>query len=256
MVFKVRNSEEIDRRFLMTDRQLVREGLFIAESHNVIERALEGGARPVALLCEWKRLEEAETIFGNRSDFPIYSAPSEVLKGFTGYSLTRGMMCLFSRPSPATLPSVLEDARRVCVLYDVCDSTNVGAIFRTAAALGYDAVILSTTTCDPLNRRVVRVSMGTVFQVPWCVASSLPLSLQSEGFIVVSSALDDHSVPLPLFYPEKRERYAVILGSEGWGLPKEVVSASDHVVKIPMHHEVDSLNVGAAAAILLWHFRD
>lgn len=242
----------------LTEAQLRQEGedgLIIVESPKVINTALDAGLQPQALLCERKHiLGDAADIIARCQDIPVYTADRNVLASLTGYTLTRGVLCAMKRPALPPSDSLLKEAGRVCVIYDVCDTTNVGAIFRTAAALGFDAVILSPETCDPFNRRSIRVSMGAVFQIPWCFDPDILGSLRNHGLKSVSMALSNSSVFLQDFKVDSEERYAVILGSEGYGLPAHVIDSSDLVVKIPMHHGVDSLNVGAAAAITLWHF--
>lgn len=228
----------------------------IAESPKVIERGLNSGLHPISLLCERKHIEgDAAHIVERMAGIPVYTGERNILAKLTGYELTRGVLCAFLRPPQPTPKELLGSAKRVCVIYDVCDSTNVGAIFRSAAALGYDSVIVSAQTCDPFNRRAIRVSMGAVFQIPWGVVHDLPTVLTQFDFNSVSMALTEESVYLQDFKVVESEKYAVILGSEGYGLPAEIISKSTFTVKIPMSHGVDSLNVGAAAAIALWHFR-
>ena len=241
--------------FSLTEKELRREDLFIAESPNVIERGLDAGVRPVSFLCEASYAEKAWRLIGQSGDIPVFTGPGELLASITGYKLSRGMLCAMERPPQPSVDSLLTKGSRVCVLYDICDAVNVGAIFRTAAALGYDAILLSPTTCDPLNRRTVRVSMGAVFQIPWCYADGLPEILTRNDYRAISMALSPNSVFLDEFKTDGSERYAVILGNEGFGLPKEIIDNSDAVVKIPISDGVDSLNVAAAAAIAMWQFR-
>ena len=230
--------------------------VIIAESPKVIERGLDAGFQPISLLCERKHIRgDAAHIIERTEGIPIYTGDRELLASLTGYELTRGVLCAFRRPPQTSAEKLLVTSRRVCVIYDVCDATNIGVIFRSAAALGYDCVILSCRTCDPYNRRAVRVSMGAVFQIPWSGVTDVPVMLSKFGFKGVSMALADGSRFLQDFPVEAGEKYAVILGSEGYGLPQEIISKSTYTVKIPMAHGVDSLNVGAAAAIALWHFR-
>lgn len=228
----------------------------IVESPKVIARALDAGLEPVSMLCERKHIEgTASEITARIGATPVYTGSRETLASLTGYELTKGVLCRMKRPPLPSPTEILREARRVCVIYDVCEATNVGVIFRTAAALGYDAVIVSEGSCDPLIRRAIRVSMGTVFQIPWTVTGDVLTQLRHHGFESVSMALSPDSVYLQDFRVNPDRKYAIILGSEGYGLPSDVIAATDHVIKIPMHHGVDSLNVGAASAIALWHFR-
>lgn len=261
--------------------------LIIAESAKVIERALDAGLRPVSLLCEKRHIEgDAAEIIRKAGDIPVYTASREVLAGLTGYELTKGVLCAMRRPDLPTPDELLRDSRRICVIYDVCEATNIGVIFRTAAALGYDGILVTGRSCDPFSRRAIRVSMGATFQIPWTFAdATTPLSntpstladpytlsdsgthssstspdpviplLDAYGFQSISMALTDNSVSLEALMVEPDRRYALLLGSEGYGLPAAVIASTTHVVRIPMSHGVDSLNVGAAAAIALWHFR-
>lgn len=250
--------EEVAPYVSLTERQLRgtgENGIFIAESPKVIRTAIESGMKPLSLLCERKHIAgDAADIIRNLPDLPVYTGDRETLAQITGYTLTRGVLCAMRRPALPTTDELLSRSRRICVIYDVCDTTNIGGIFRSAAALGFDGVILSTESCDPLNRRAIRVSMGTVFRIPWCFEADILSKLREHGFKSVCMALTDNSVFLQDFKVDPEEKYAVLLGSEGWGLPSRIIERTDYVVKIPMHHGVDSLNVGAAAAITLWHF--
>lgn len=240
----------------LTGREQRRDEIFVAESPKVIERALEARITPLSLLCENKHvIGDAAQIIHDFPELPVYVGKRDVLEKLTGYTLTRGVLCAMRRPSPLDEDSMLKDARRICVIYDVCDSTNVGVIFRSAAALGFDGIVLSAESCDPLNRRVIRVSMGTVFQISWLTSANPLETLHSRNFVTAAAALTSESIYLQDFRVEPCKKYALVLGSEGYGLPGSVISACSHTIKIPMHHNVDSLNVGAAAAILLWHFR-
>lgn len=242
--------------FSLTERGVRKEGLFIAESPNVIHRALQAGFLPVSLLCEKKYTEEAESLINEHTGVPVYVCDRELIRSIAGYELTRGILCAMKRPQNE-IPEILhKQGARICVLYDICDAINVGVIFRTAAALGYDAVVLSSTTCDPLTRRTTRVSMGGVFQIPWCYIENIPEFCSHNNIQMVSLALTEKSVWLQDFKVEKNRSYALVLGSEGYGLPADILTQSAAVVKIPMSREVDSLNVGAAAAIAMWHFRE
>ena len=230
-------------------------GIFIAESPKVIRVALQAGYEPLSLLCENKHIDgDAADIIKRCGDIPVYTGSRALLAELTGYTLTRGVLCAMRRkPSPA-LTDILKDARRVCVIDAVCDTTNIGAIFRSAAALGIDAVLLTRSSCDPLNRRAIRVSMGTIFLVPWTWLDNYD-QLHDLGFKTAAMALSDDSIPLDDPILKQQERLAVIMGTEGDGLPKETIGHADYVVRIPMSHEVDSLNVAAAAAVAFWELR-
>ena len=228
------------------------DGIFIAESPKVIRIALAAGYTPVSFLMEEKHMEgQAKDLLEQYPDTPVYTGSRELLASLTGYELTRGVLCAMHRPSPAAAESVCKDARRVAVLQGIADSTNVGALFRSAAALGIDAVLISSDCCDPLCRRSIRVSMGTVFQVPWGKLQSFD-QLRELGFTTAALALTDKSVSIddPALAAEKR--LALVLGSEGHGLPDEIIQKCDYTVKIPMYHGVDSLNVAAAGAVAFW----
>lgn len=242
--------------FSLTDREGRLTGTFVAESPNVIFRALEAGLIPEAFMCEEKVAGGVmKDAIGRFPAIPVFIGSSVEFRNLTGYELTRGALCLLKRPTPPQPQAVLEGAKRICVLHDVCDAANIGQIFRTAAALGFDGILLSSTSCDPLNRRAIRVSMGTVFQIKWAMAEDVISELRQAGFTIATTALKPDTVSLEDFRVEKDGKYAVVFGSEGYGLPDSVISSADVSLCIPMHHGVDSLNVGAAAAILLWHFR-
>lgn len=231
------------------------KGIFIAESPKVIRVALDAGYEPVALLCEEKHITgDAADIVERCGDVPIYTGSRSLLASLTGYTLTRGVLCAMRRKPALPVAQVCADARRVVVIDGVVDTTNIGAIFRSAAALGIDAVLLTPTSCDPLNRRAVRVSMGSVFLVPWTWIDK-PADLQKLGFKTTAMALTDNSVSID--YPALRdeEKLAVIMGTEGDGLAHDVITEADYVVRIPMAHGVDSLNVAAAAAVAFWELR-
>lgn len=230
-------------------------GIFIAESPKVIRVALQAGYEPVALLCERRHIEgDAKDIVLQCPDIPIYTGSRELLAQLTGYTLTRGVLCAMRRRPEPAVADVCKDARRIVVIQGVVDTTNIGAIFRSAAALGIDAVLLTRSSCDPLNRRAIRVSMGTVFQVSWTWLDSYD-QLHDLGFKTAAMALSDDSIPLDDPILKQQERLAVIMGTEGDGLPKETIGKADYVVRIPMSHEVDSLNVAAAAAVAFWELR-
>ena len=232
------------------------KGIFIAESPKVIRVALEAGYAPVSLLCEQKHITgDARDIIDRCGDIPVYTGPRELLASLTGYTLTRGVLCAMRRPMPPSVEQVCRRASRIVVIDNVVDTTNIGAIFRAAAALGIDGVLLTTTSCDPLNRRAVRVSMGSVFLVPWTWIQGPVSSLHQWGFRTAAMALTDHSVLLD--YPPlmQEPRLAIVMGHEGDGLEADTSAEADYVVRIPMSHQVDSLNVAAAAAVAFWQLR-
>jgi tRNA G18 (ribose-2'-O)-methylase SpoU len=231
------------------------KGVFIAESPKVIHVALDAGYEPLALLCEAKRLDsDAGPIVARCGDIPVYVGARDLLAQLTGYTLTRGVLCAMRRPQLPSVADVCRDARRVVVIDGVVDTTNIGAIFRSAAALDVDAVLLTTNSCDPLNRRSVRVSMGTVFLVPWTWVEDVN-SLRDLGFKTVAMALTDRSVSLDDPALNREPRLAIIMGTEGDGLPHDTIAEADYTVRIPMAHGVDSLNVAAAAAVAFWQLR-
>ena len=245
----------------LTEAQLRMElepekGLFIAESPKVIRVALDAGWEPTALLCERKHITgDARDIVERVGDIPIYTGSREMLSQLTGYTLTRGVLCAMRRKTMPSVSEVVRDARRVVVIEAVTDTTNIGAIFRSAAALGIDAVLLTRDTCDPLNRRAVRVSMGSVFLVPWTWLDGPAKSLQPLGFKTAAMALTDNSISLDDPRLKDEDRLAVIMGTEGDGLPHQTIEEADYTVRIPMAHGVDSLNVAAAAAVTFWELR-
>jgi tRNA G18 (ribose-2'-O)-methylase SpoU len=236
-------------------------GVFIAESPTVIEVALDSGCEPIALLTDERLINgSVEKIIERCKDAPVYTAKKEVLEKLTGFALTRGALCAMQRPAMPTLDELLSGARTVAVLENIADSTNIGAVFRSAAALGVDAVLVTPDCCDPLCRRAVRVSMGTIFRVPWGVIGESQADwrengvklLQSHGFKTAAMALNENSVNIDDEALMKEERIAVILGTEGTGLAKSTIENSDYTVMIPMQNEVDSLNVAAAGVIAFW----
>ena len=248
----------------LRNRREAEKGVFIAESPKVIQRALDGGYEPLALLMEGRHIEgQGAGIIARCGDIPVYTAPREVLAALTGYELTRGVLCAMRRPSLPTVEEVCAGARRVAVLEGIVDSTNVGAIFRSAAALNMDAVLVTPTCGDPLYRRAVRVSMGTVFQVPWTRIGSSPAhwpeqgieQLRALGFKTAAMALCDNSVSIDDPRLMAEDKLAIILGTEGDGLAPATIAACDYTVKIPMSHGVDSLNVAAAGAVAFWQLR-
>ena len=230
--------------------------LFIAESPKVIARALDAGCKPVSLLAERENLKgEAAEIIEACGDIPVYTGENALLARLTGYKLTRGLLCAMHRPPLRPLEEVLQGAKRVAVLEDVVNPTNLGAIFRSAAALGMDAVVLTTGCSDPLYRRSARVSMGTVFQVPWGYLERPIGYLRELGFKTAAMALkeDTYSIDDPTL--AKEEQLAIVLGTEGEGLRDATIAQCDYTVKIPMYHGVDSLNVAAASAVAFWQLR-
>ena len=245
----------------LTEAQLRRgiesdQGVFIAGSPKVIRVALGAGYVPLALLCEERHITgDAADIIARHPDMPVYTGSRDLLASLTGYTLTRGVLCAMCRPTEPSVSDVLKGARRVVVIDGVTDTTNIGAIFRSAAALGIDAVLLTRTACDPLNRRAVRVSMGSVFLVPWAWVDDIDAQLHAEGFTTAAMALTENSIALDNNLLKATEKLALIMGTEGDGLSREVITAADYVVRIPMAHGVDSLNVAAAAAVAFWELR-
>lgn len=232
------------------------KGIFIAESPKVIKVALDAGYEPLALLCERKHIEgDAAGIIARCGDIPVYTSSRELLAELTGYVLTRGVLCAMRRPMPRSVEEVCRGARRIVVIDGVVDTTNIGAIFRSAAALGIDAVLLTRNSCDPLNRRAVRVSMGSVFLVPWTWLDGSIRSLGALGFRTAAMVLTDNSVSIDDPVLAAEPRLAIVMGTEGDGLPHETIAETDYVVRIPMSHDVDSLNVAAAAAVAFWQLR-
>ena len=238
-----------------------RQGLFIAESPKVIERALNAGCFPVSILVEKKHIEgEAKEIIARCPDIPVYTAEFDVLTQLTGFKLTRGMLCAMRRPKLPTVEEVCSGARRIAILENVMNPTNIGAIFRSAAALNIDAVLLTPACSNPLYRRAIRVSMGTVFQIPWTFLggdeASWPGSgmqtLKEMGFKTAAMALSDDSVTIRDSRLLAEEKLAIILGTEGDGLADETIAQCDYTVRIPMSHGVDSLNVAAASAVAFY----
>ena len=259
------NATELDiyartKEVVLLNRAKPEDGIFIAESPKVIERALDSGCEPISILMEERHIEgEGKSVLERCGDIPVYTAEFDVLKELTGFPLTRGMLCAMRRPTPLSLQQVCENATRLAILEDVVNPTNVGAIFRSAAALGMDAVILTQACSDPLYRRAIRVSMGTVFQIPWTyVDKSVEWPdegmkfLHDMGFKTAAFALKDDSVSIDDPQLMSEEKLAVLLGTEGDGLATETIADCDYTVKIPMSHGVDSLNVAAASAVAFW----
>ena len=234
------------------------EGLYIAESSRVLRRALAAGHRPRSFFLAEKWLADLADVFEQYPDVPVYVGPAALLEEITGFHLHRGAMAAMHRPAPAPLPELLAGARRVAVLEDIVDHTNVGAIFRSAAALGLDAVLVTPRCGDPLYRRSVRVSMGTVFQVPWARLEDWPADLavlRDHGFTVAAMELTDDAVDVDELAARNPEKLALVLGTEGAGMSPETLAAVDLAVKIPMRPGVDSLNVAAASAVAFWELR-
>ncbi len=263
------SAPELDVYARLTEAQLrsrrdADKAIFIAESPNVIARALDAGCEPVSFLMERRHIEgQAKELIARCPDAPVYTADREMLSQLTGYEMTRGILCAMKRPVPANASEICANARRIAVLEGIVDSTNVGAIFRSAAALHMDAVLLSPTCCDPLTRRSARVSMGTVFQIPWArvgnTAADWPEAgleqLRKLGFKTAAMALSDRSVSIDDPILKTEEKLAIVLGTEGSGLLDATIEGCDYTVKIPMSHGVDSLNVAAASAVAFWELR-
>jgi tRNA G18 (ribose-2'-O)-methylase SpoU len=232
------------------------KGIFIAESPKVIRVALDAGYEPLALLCERKHIEgDAADIIARCGDIPVYTGERDMLASLTGYTLTRGVLCAMRRPAPRSVEDICNNCSRIVVVDGVVDTTNIGAIFRSAAALGIDAVLLTPTSCDPLNRRAVRVSMGSVFLVPWTWIETPISHLNQLGYKTSAMALSDNSVSIDDEALNNEPRLAIIMGTEGDGLADNVIAEADYTVRIPMSHHVDSLNVAAAAAVAFWQLR-
>ena len=260
---------ELDVFARLTEAQLrcrlePEKGIFIAESPKVIERALDAGYEPVSLLMERRHIEgQARDIIARCGDIPVYTAGGDLLAELTGYQLTRGVLCAMRRPRLPTVEELCAGMRRVAVLEGIVDSTNIGAIFRSAAALNMDAVLVTPTCGDPLYRRAVRVSMGTVFQVPWTRIGSEPSEwphpglerLRALGFRTAAMALSDTAVSIEDPRLMAEEKLAIVLGTEGDGLAPRTIADCDYTVRIPMSHGVDSLNVAAASAVAFWQLR-
>ena len=257
---------ELDIYARLTEVQLLNrfepeKGLFIAESPKVIERALDAGCTPISILVEDKHVHgEAKDIIARCGGIPVYTAHFDVLTQLTGFKLTRGMLCAMRRPKLPSVEEVCTGARRVAVLENVMNPTNIGAIFRSAAALNMDAVLLTPACSNPLYRRAIRVSMGTVFQVPWTFLGDESVRwpedgiqlLKEQGFKTAAMALSDNSVTIKDPQLLSEEKLAIILGTEGDGLADSTIASCDYTVRIPMSHGVDSLNVAAASAVAFW----
>ena len=233
-----------------------RKGIFIAESPKVIQVALDNHYEPLSLLCERRHIEgDAASIIAQCGEIPVYTGDRELLANLTGYQLTRGVLCAFRRPVLGSVADICRNTRRIVVIDGVVDTTNIGAIFRSAAAMGIEAVLLTRNSCDPLNRRAVRVSMGSVFLIPWTWLDAPLPSLHELGFKTAAMALSEDSVSIDNPQLMAEPQLAIVMGTEGDGLPKQTIAEADYVVRIPMHHQVDSLNVAAAAAVAFWQLR-
>lgn len=256
------NAPELDIYARLSEAQLLNrehpeDGIFIAESPKVIERALNAGCEPISILVETKHIDtQAKEIIDRCPGIPIFTAEFDILTQLTGFMLTRGMLCAMHRPKIRTVAETVANITRIAVLENVMNPTNVGAAFRSAAALNMDAVILSDSCSNPLYRRAIRVSMGTVFQIPWAISEgkyeSIADELHSLGFKTAAMALTDDSISIKDPRLAQEEKLAVLLGSEGEGLKEDTINKSDYVIKIPMSNEVDSLNVAAASAVAFW----
>lgn len=232
------------------------KGILIAESPKVIRVALEAGYTPLAMLCERKHIEgDAADIIRRHEEIPVYTGERQLLSQITGYTLTRGVLCAMRRPQPRSLEEVCRNAQRIVVINGVVDTTNIGAIFRSAAALGIDGVLLTTNSCDPFNRRSIRVSMGSVFLMPWAWIDTSLSGLHELGFQTVAMALTDQSISIDDPVLTRQPRLAIVMGTEGDGLPQDSITQADYVVRIPMSKGVDSLNVAAASAVAFWELR-
>lgn len=236
----------------LTGRQMIRDGLFIAESENVILAALEMGCKPLSLLMERQHITGKGRALVEKCGVPVLTGADDLLHSLTGFSLSRGILCAMERPAESSPVAVIKNARRIAVLENVVDGTNVGALFRSAAALGMDGILMTTTCCDPLQRRAARVSMGAVFRIPWAYCHD-PLSLlKKHGFSTTALALTDNALSIRDEKLHKEEKLALFLGAEGDGLKEYTIRGCDYAVIIPMHHQMNSLNVAAAGAVAFW----
>lgn len=259
------SAPELDGYARLTQAQLrnrlePEKGIFIAESPKVIKLALKAGCTPLSLLMERRHIiGGGAEIFEKCPEIPVYTADRDVLSALTGYELTRGVLCAMRRPTPFSPAAICMNANRIAVLEGVVDSTNIGAIFRSAAALGMDGILLTQTCCDPLVRRAVRVSMGTVFQIPWAYFANDCTDWQSYlkqfGFKTAAMALNDKAISIDDPALAAEEKLAIVLGTEGDGLAAKTIENCDYNVIIPMYHNVDSLNVAAASAVAFWQLR-
>lgn len=257
---------ELDVYARLSENQLLNrhepeKGIFIAESPKVIERALDAGCQPISLLLERKHIEgQARDVIARCGDIPVFTSDFEILTQLTGFKLTRGVLCAMRRPALPSVENICGQARRIAILENIMNPTNIGAIFRSAAALNIDAVLLTPGCSNPLYRRAIRVSMGTVFQIPWTFLgnedSEWPDAgmklLQKLGFRTAAMALRDDSIPIDDARLRAEDKLAILLGTEGDGLSPSTIANCDYTVRIPMSHGVDSLNVAAASAVAFW----
>lgn len=236
----------------LTGRQLSQQNLIIAESENVILAALEMGCRPLSLMMERQHIQGKGKALIEACRVPVLTGEKALLEGITGFSLSRGILCAMERPQEADATAVIQSARRMVVLENVVDGTNIGALFRSAAALGAEGILLTPDCCDPLQRRAARVSMGAVFRIPWAFCAD-PLSLLKEqGFVTAALALRDNALSVRDEHLHRAEKIALFLGAEGDGLRPQTIAGCDHAVIIPMANNVNSLNVAAAGAVAFW----
>lgn len=257
---------ELDVYARLSENQLLNrhepeKGIFIAESPKVIERALDAGCQPISLLLERKHIEgQARDVIARCGDIPVFTSDFEILTQLTGFKLTRGVLCAMRRPPLPSVENICGQARRIAILENIMNPTNIGAIFRSAAALNIDAVLLTPGCSNPLYRRAIRVSMGTVFQIPWTFLGSEDSEwpdtgmklLQKLGFRTAAMALRDDSIPIDDARLKAEDKLAILLGTEGDGLSPSTIANCDYTVRIPMSHGVDSLNVAAASAVAFW----
>lgn len=252
------NTQGVEIYTSLTDAQLRQKieteyGIFIAESPKVINIAIAAGYKPLSLLCESKHITgDAASIITKCKDIEIFTGNREILKEITGYALTRGVLCAMQRKQPKTIQEICKNANRIAIIDAVSDATNVGAIFRSATALGIDAILITQNSCDALNRRAIRVSMGTVFQIEWTYFNGKISDLKDLGFKTVAMALTNNSISIKNNRLKQEKKLAIIVGSEGYGLSQETINLADYIVKIPMFNGVDSLNVAAASAVAFW----
>ncbi|NLU24894.1 MAG: RNA methyltransferase [Clostridiales bacterium] len=244
----------------LRSRREAEKAVFIAESVKVIELALRAGCEPISFLMERRHITgKAQNMLSQQADVPVYTAESALLEQLTGFQLSRGVLCAMRRPRQPDVAALCTAARRIAVLEDITDAANVGAVFRSAAALGMDAVLVTPSCCDVLNRRAVRVSMGAVFQVPWTQIGPWPHpameTLKEMGFQIAALALSDTAVSIDDPHLMEEEKLAILLGTEGTGLSPDTIAACDYHARIPMAHQVDSLNVAAASAVAFWQLR-
>lgn len=249
---------ELKPYYALTEAQLLnranpQKAIFIAESPKVIRVAIERGFKPVSMLCEEKHIyNDAAFIRNTFPELKIYTGEREILSKLTGYTLTRGVLCAMKRPQSLTVEQVCTNATRLAILDGVVDTTNIGAIFRSAAALGIDGILLTTTSCDPFNRRAIRVSMGAVFSLPWAWINNYNDTLKQLNFKTIAMALRNNSINIDSPILKQEKKLAIIVGTEGDGLSQKTINDADFVTKIPMFNNVDSLNVSNAAAIAFW----